>query len=90
MGPCPLALLVSSNYFHPFLDKGCTTELWLVTDYHEQGSLFDYLNRNTVTPQQMVKMTLSLATGLAHLHMPIIGTKGEFFFSGFAVTHTSL
>ena len=62
----------------------------MVTDYHEQGSLFDYLNRNTVTPQQMVKMTLSLATGLAHLHMPIIGTKGEFFFSGFAVTHTSL
>lgn len=58
-------------------DKGCTTELWLVTDYHEQGSLFDYLNRHTVTPQQMVKMTLSLATGLAHLHMPIIGTKGK-------------
>ena len=47
-----------------------------MTEYHEHGSLFDYLNQNTVTPQQMVKMTLSIATGLAHLHMPIIGTKG--------------
>ena len=47
-----------------------------MTEYHEHGSLFDYLNQNTVTPQQLVKMTLSIATGLAHLHMPIIGTKG--------------
>lgn len=57
-------------------DNGTWTQLWLVTEYHERGSLFDFLNVNTVDPQTLVKMSLSIATGLAHLHMEIIGTKG--------------
>ncbi|GAU88848.1 hypothetical protein RvY_01473 [Ramazzottius varieornatus] len=55
-------------------DNGLSTQLWLITDYHELGSLFDYL---TVTPLdivQMLKLAYSVANGLAHLHMDIVGT----------------
>jgi len=48
-----------------------------VTDYHENGSLFDYLNRTTVDTPTMIRMALSIATGLAHLHMEILGTQGK-------------
>lgn len=58
-------------------DNGTWTQLWLVSDYHEHGSLFDYLNRYTVTVEGMIKLSLSAASGLAHLHMEIVGTQGE-------------
>lgn len=58
-------------------DNGTWTQLWLVSDYHEHGSLFDYLNRYTVTIEGMIKLALSAASGLAHLHMEIVGTQGE-------------
>uniref|UniRef100_A0A8C6Z7D6 receptor protein serine/threonine kinase n=1 Tax=Nothoprocta perdicaria TaxID=30464 RepID=A0A8C6Z7D6_NOTPE len=58
-------------------DNGTWTQLWLVSEYHEQGSLFDYLNRNTVTVDGMIKLALSIASGLAHLHMEIVGTQGK-------------
>jgi len=60
-----------------FLDNGTWTQLWLITDYHEKGSLFDYLNRSTVDTNGMIRMALSIATGLAHLHMEIVGTQGK-------------
>jgi len=53
------------------------TQLWLVTDYHQHGSLFDYLSKNTVTPDRMIHMALSIATGLTHLHLEISGTQGK-------------
>lgn len=58
-------------------DNGTWTQLWLVSDYHEHGSLFDYLNRYTVTEEGMARMALSIASGLAHLHMEIVGTQGK-------------
>ncbi|NWU65895.1 ACV1C protein, partial [Pterocles burchelli] len=58
-------------------DNGTWTQLWLVSEYHEQGSLFDYLNRGTVTVEGMVRLALSAASGLAHLHMEIVGTQGK-------------
>ncbi|XP_014470879.1 PREDICTED: TGF-beta receptor type-1 isoform X3 [Dinoponera quadriceps] len=58
-------------------DNGTWTQLWLITDYHEKGSLFDYLNRSTVDTNGMIRMALSIATGLAHLHMEIVGTQGK-------------
>ncbi|KAI1229806.1 hypothetical protein IHE44_0010809 [Lamprotornis superbus] len=57
--------------------NGTWTQLWLVSDYHEHGSLFDYLNRYTVTIEGMIKLALSAASGLAHLHMEIVGTQGK-------------
>ncbi|XP_052414126.1 activin receptor type-1B isoform X1 [Carassius gibelio] len=58
-------------------DNGTWTQLWLVSDYHENGSLFDYLNRYSVSIEGMIKLALSAASGLAHLHMEILGTQGK-------------
>ncbi|KPP74820.1 activin receptor type-1B-like, partial [Scleropages formosus] len=58
-------------------DNGTWTQLWLVSDYHEHGSLFDYLNRYSVTIDGMIRLALSAASGLAHLHMEILGTQGK-------------
>lgn len=58
-------------------DNGTWTQLWLITDYHENGSLFDYLNRQTVTPAGMVRLAHTAAGGMAHLHMEILGAQGK-------------
>ncbi|EEC15972.1 transforming growth factor-beta receptor type I, putative, partial [Ixodes scapularis] len=58
-------------------DNGTWTQLWLITDYHENGSLFDYLTRIPVDTSTMCKMAYSIANGLAHLHMEILGTQGK-------------
>ncbi|XP_016109287.1 activin receptor type-1C-like isoform X3 [Sinocyclocheilus grahami] len=58
-------------------DNGSWTQLWLVSEYHEHGSLFDYLNRYTVSVEGMIVLALSIASGIAHLHMEIIGTQGK-------------
>lgn len=61
-----------------FVDNGTWTQLWLVTDFHENGSLFDFLTMRTVDTKVMLAMALSIATGLAHLHMDIVGTRGKY------------
>lgn len=58
-------------------DNGSWTQLWLVSEYHEHGSLYDYLNRHTITVEGMILLAQSVASGLAHLHMEIIGTQGR-------------
>lgn len=58
-------------------DNGTWTQLWLVTDAHENGSLYDYLSRTHVDIIGMMKIALSTASGLAHLHMEILGTRGK-------------
>lgn len=58
-------------------DNGLWTQLWLVSEYHEHGSLYDYLSRYTVSVEAMIVLALSVASGLAHLHMEIIGTQGR-------------
>lgn len=63
-------------YFDLCIDNGTWTQLWLVTDFHENGSLFEFLTAQTVDMNSMVVMALTIATGLAHLHMDIVGTRG--------------
>ena len=58
------------------VDVGIWMELWLVTEYHPPGSLFDCLNRATVGVDTMMQMCLSIVSGLVHLHMDIPGTQG--------------
>ncbi|GFN99932.1 receptor protein serine/threonine kinase [Plakobranchus ocellatus] len=58
-------------------DNGTWTQLWLITDYYENSSLFDYLNRTTVTAVGMVTLAHSSACGMAHLHMEILGAQGK-------------
>jgi TGF-beta receptor type-1 len=59
------------------IDRGVHTELWIVTEFHSNGSLFDYLTVNKIQPQQAMTMLLSIVNGLVHLHMPIECYKGK-------------
>ncbi|CAG0888452.1 unnamed protein product [Cyprideis torosa] len=58
-------------------DNGMGTELWLITDYHENGSLFEFLNRQTVSSRVMFELAVSIVTGLTHLHEEINGIQGK-------------
>lgn len=49
--------------------------LWLVTSYHPNGSLCDYLKSHTVTWKEMCKIAESMARGLMHLHEEIAANK---------------
>lgn len=53
------------------------TQLWLITHYHPLGSLYDYLQKNTLDYEQMLSLVHSAAAGLSHLHTEIIGNRGK-------------
>jgi len=53
------------------------TELWLITQYHPYGSLYDYLNKRTLTPSILMRMAISTCRGLAHLHTEFQGTNSK-------------
>lgn len=56
---------------------GSWTQMLLITEYHERGSLHDYLQTAVLEGDALHVMAFSLASGLAHLHMDIHGTKGK-------------
>ncbi|XP_053610300.1 bone morphogenetic protein receptor type-1B isoform X1 [Plodia interpunctella] len=56
---------------------GSWTQMLLITDYHENGSLHDYLQTVVLDTHSMITMAYSIVSGLAHLHMDIFGTKGK-------------
>jgi len=56
-------------------DNGTWTQLWLVTEFMELGSLYDFLNKRTISERQALDICLQITTGLAHLHLEIIGTQ---------------
>ncbi|XP_045500794.1 bone morphogenetic protein receptor type-1B isoform X2 [Colias croceus] len=56
---------------------GSWTQMLLITDYHEHGSLHDYLQTVVLDTNGMLTMAYSIVSGLAHLHMDIFGTKGK-------------
>ena len=51
--------------------RNSCTQLWLITHYHEFGSLYDYLNRNVIDMKVAIRLALSAASGLVHLHTEI-------------------
>ena len=55
---------------------GSWTQLFLITDYHDKGSLYDYLAVNTLDHQEMLLLINSTASGLSHLHTEMFGTRG--------------
>ncbi|TDG48946.1 hypothetical protein AWZ03_004630 [Drosophila navojoa] len=57
--------------------NGSWTQMLLITDYHEMGSLHDYLSTSVINPQKLQLLAYSLASGLAHLHDEIFGTPGK-------------
>ncbi|XP_038129451.1 activin receptor type-1 [Cyprinodon tularosa] len=57
--------------------RNSSTQLWLITEYHENGSLYDYLQRVAVETSEGLAMAASVANGLVHLHTEIFGTEGK-------------
>ncbi|XP_054719260.1 activin receptor type-1-like [Uloborus diversus] len=53
------------------------TQLWLITNYIENGSLYDYLNDRPLTAQEMMTIVISAASGIVHLHTEMFGTDGK-------------
>lgn len=56
---------------------GSWTQMLLITDYHELGSLYDYLQDHVLDPNSLLVMALSIASGLSHLHTEIFGMHGK-------------
>ncbi|XP_061623111.1 bone morphogenetic protein receptor type-1B-like [Phyllopteryx taeniolatus] len=56
---------------------GSWTQLYLITDYHESGSLYDYLKSTTLDCKAMLRLAYSSVSGLCHLHTEIFGTQGK-------------
>lgn len=47
---------------------GLNSELWLITEFYERGSLADYLKVHTVTLDEALRITYSMAHGMSFLH----------------------
>ena len=59
------------------IGSGQVTRMYLITDYHPRGSLYDFLRGHELDRRGMVKLAYSAAAGLSHLHSEITGTKGK-------------
>ena len=49
----------------------------LITDYHEFGSLYDFLKINELDIATTVRLAFTAACGLSHLHGDIVGKQGK-------------
>ncbi|XP_014204565.1 bone morphogenetic protein receptor type-1B isoform X2 [Copidosoma floridanum] len=56
---------------------GSWTQMLLITDYHERGSLHDYLQTTVLDHPSLLAICLSIASGIVHLHTEIFGTRGK-------------
>lgn len=52
---------------------GCSTHMLLITDYHENGSLFDVLAARVLNQRECLRLMYSTACGLCFLHTEITG-----------------
>lgn len=57
--------------------KDSTTRMWLITQYHPNGSLYDFLNNNTVDAEIMLSLAKSAIAGITHLHTEIFGMNAK-------------
>ena len=56
-------------------EEGNQQQFWLVTEYIEQGSLSDFLKRNTISLENVFHMAQGMALGMAYLHAEIPRVK---------------
>lgn len=48
--------------------KNAPDEYWLITEYHQNGSIFDFLKSHTITFVELLHISKTMLTGLAFLH----------------------
>lgn len=58
-------------------DIGIQTQLWLITEFCEYGSLYDLLVQRTLDEDMMLKLSYTATCGLDHLHCEVVGTEGK-------------
>ena len=58
-------------------DIGVQTQLWLITEFCEYGSLYEFLEMYTFNEARMLKLCYTAACGLDHLHAEIVGMEGK-------------
>ncbi|KAJ8932328.1 hypothetical protein NQ314_014747 [Rhamnusium bicolor] len=58
---------------------GSWTQMLLITDFHEQGSLYDFLQEHSLSSKTLLIMSQSIARGIAHLHTEIFGFRLSIF-----------
>ncbi|PIO55425.1 kinase domain protein, partial [Teladorsagia circumcincta] len=56
-------------------DTGSAMQLWLITEYHNHGSLYDYLSNTTISLMTLVRMIRGIANGLSYLHTELMGIQ---------------
>ncbi|THD18582.1 Receptor protein serine/threonine kinase [Fasciola hepatica] len=64
-------------YASDMISRGGCTQLWLVTAYHANGSLHDYLSNHTVSLEDGLRLARSITAGLAFLHTEIQGLQAK-------------
>ncbi|XP_078454475.1 activin receptor type-2B-like isoform X1 [Lampetra fluviatilis] len=57
--------------------SGLDVEYWIITAFHEKGSLMEYLKGNVLTWRELCLITETMSRGLAYLHEDAMGPKGE-------------
>ncbi|KAL3854908.1 hypothetical protein ACJMK2_014143 [Sinanodonta woodiana] len=68
---------ILTYYASDMTSRNSCTQLWLIMQYHENGSLYDYLQINALNHEQMLLLIHSASAGLVHLHTEIIGNRGK-------------
>lgn len=58
------------------MGTGSWTQLLLITDFHENGSLYDYLRERALSVSAMLKLAYTAVSGITHLHTEIHGAQG--------------
>lgn len=48
-------------------------EYWIITEYHENGSLYEYIKKNILNVNDMCKIAETMVKGVRHLHSEIPG-----------------
>lgn len=64
-------------YASDMTSRNSCTQLWLIMHYHENGSLYDYLQSTTLDHEEMLRLCHSAAAGIVHLHTEIVGNHGK-------------
>ena len=59
------------------LSNNEVTELWLITQFHPKGSLFDDLHRDSFSVEKTLKVIYSACRGISYLHLELPGTQGK-------------
>lgn len=65
------ALASHDNVLRFFGAEQHDADLWIITEYHERGSLYDHLKGSMVSWSELTSIATSLARGLAFLHSDV-------------------